>query len=113
MLYIYLPINYTRCTFIIWKELLTQIFHNENSINLSQGNPFLLPSSATFEHLAAVDVVTAPPLSGAVTTAIAAFFGQRKKFLEPNAISFSSLSKPVTRFTINNSIGFSYWWIGV
>lgn len=62
-------------------------------MNLSQGNPFLVAFSASFEQREVDEVTAAPPLSPVASAA--AFFGQRKKFLEPNSISFSSLSKPV------------------
>lgn len=62
------------------------------SMNLSQGNEIFVAValSACFAQLEEEDDVPAP--------APAEFdvFGHRKKFLEPNPISFSSLSKPGT-----------------
>lgn len=79
------------------KELIGHIFvvaiYSKKSMNLSHDKPpFLVPlSSASPEHRD-VNVV---PLCTAVATTTPAAFGHRKKFLDRNASSFSSLPKPV------------------
>lgn len=62
------------------------------SMNFSQLNPFFDAFSASFPH----DAGDAPPPLPAATPSLGGLFAQRKKFLDPNAISFSSLSKPGT-----------------
>ena len=63
--------------------------YNMKFMNFSHANPFLETFSASFEH-DADDAVTPPPPQPPTAFAL----GHRKKFLDPNSISFSSLSKP-------------------
>lgn len=69
-----------------------QFLHNMNSINLSHGIPIFAVLPASFEQLEEDD--EEEEVVSSLFSVPQLFLGQRKKFRDPNAISFSSLFKP-------------------
>lgn len=65
--------------------------YNKKSMNLSQGITVLLAFPASFEH---VDEDVVVPSLLLLQPSFTGFLGHKKKFLDPNSISFSSLPKP-------------------